>query len=261
MKITLAQINPTVGDLKGNLKKIEQIVKEHHDQTDLIVFPELVLTGYPPRDLLLEPWFICNIDQAINQLIQISKENPSVGFLIGLPTQTKQTFGKLLYNSALLFSEGKIIFRQHKKLLPTYDVFDEHRYFEPSQKLEVIPFKNQVLGITICEDVWKDEMQYRTKDPVEELIKKGATMIINLAASPFHLTKENQRLKIFQDHIAKHQCPMLFVNQVGGNDELIFDGKSFCLNNKGKVCVQLPAFEESVQTFELENIRQYKAYR
>jgi NAD+ synthase (glutamine-hydrolysing) len=256
MKITIAQLNPIIGDIKGNLKKITDVLsKSKLDTSDLVIFPELFVVGYPPRDLLERSWFIKNIQNAILEITRISQGYPQIGILLGSPLPNTKKTGRGLNNSALLISKGKILIKQNKTLLPTYDVFDEARYFDMAAKIDVVPFKDEILGITICEDAWNDEelwpKRYYPFDPIEKLTKKGATVLINIAASPFHIGKEDVRFRIFQNHAKKHHIPFVFVNQVGGNDELIFDGRSMVIDKMGNPIVVFPSFKEHIESFEL----------
>ena len=256
MKITIAQLNPIIGDIKGNIKKITDVLLQcRHNSSDLVIFSELFISGYPPRDLLERDWFIKKIQLAISKITKISKEYPQTGIIIGAPLPTIKQTGRGLYNSALMIYQGRILIKQNKTLLPTYDVFDEARYFDVANKINIVPFKDEKLGITICEDAWNDEelwpKRYYPLDPIEILKKKGATILINISASPFHIGKEQVRFRICQNHAKKHHIPFVFVNQVGGNDELIFDGRSMIIDNQGNPIVILPSFKEHVQTVEI----------
>jgi len=252
MKITIAQLNPVVGDVKGNLRKATHVLSEHAKNSDLVVFPELFLSGYPPRDLLEKPAFIGKIEEAVNKLLEVSNKYQNTGILIGAPTPTGKKNGKGLYNSAVLICQGKIAGAQHKMLLPSYDVFDEIRYFDPAEEVKPIEFKGEKLGITICEDMWNDPVLWPGKiyssDPVERLAAAGATMIINISASPFYAGKEDIRYHLIRNHAKKRGMPFIFVNQVGGNDELIFDGRSMCVDKEGEVFAVFPCFREHVET-------------
>lgn len=253
MKITIAQMNPTVGDIDGNLKKIKDTLEYCVGvSTDLLVFSELFLVGYPPRDLLERPWFIAKVEKSIQEIKEISKQYPETGILFGAPVNSGKDSGHGLYNSALLIYNGETISKQHKSLLPTYDVFDEARYFDPAPGIETVPFKDEMLGISICEDAWNDPEIWIKRnysfDPIEQLHKKGATVFVNISASPFHIGKEKTRFRILQSHAGKHQTPFVFVNQVGGNDELIFDGRSMFVDETGKPVEIFPSFREHVET-------------
>ena len=257
MKITLAQLNPTVGDISGNVAKVTQTLAQcSKDSPDLVVFPELFLVGYPPRDLLERPSFVARTEEAIRELLEVSQKYPQTGIIVGAPQLGQQSAGKGLHNSALLIHQGQLLFTQHKSLLPTYDVFDEPRYFDPAANDPVVKFKDRTLGISICEDAWNDPALWHrptySYDPIEVLAEKGADLIINIAASPFHRGKEKLRYDIVRSHATKHRIPFLFVNQVGANDELIFDGRSICLDGAGDLMAVLSPFVEQVETISLD---------
>ena len=256
MKITLAQLNPIVGDISGNLKKLIAVLKkESSNFSDLVVFPELFISGYPPRDLLERSAFIEELQIAVQKILALSQQYPKTGILFGIPRPTGKNHGKGLYNSALLVQNGKIIEQVNKSLLPSYDVFDEARYFDPADEIHPFKFKNEVLGISICEDAWNDpELWYRPVynfDPISKLVKMGATLLINISASPFHMGKAETRFQLIQNHVTKHRRPFVFVNQIGGNDELIFDGGSLVFNQNGDIITRLRAFESSCRTIDL----------
>lgn len=255
MKITIAQLNPVIGDIDGNLAKVVNAMLQcSRDSSDLTVFPELFLAGYPPRDLLERPRFIERVQKAVDEIKKISTDYPQSGILIGAPLPTGKNTGSGLYNSALLIYQGQIIFTQHKSLLPTYDVFDEARYFDSAPDIHTVSFKGETLGISVCEDVWNDPDLSKKRNyplnPVEVLARKGATLFINISASPFHVGKEQIRYRILRNHAKKYRLPSVFVNQVGGNDELIFDGRSMCVDREGELIDILPSFMESVQTID-----------
>jgi NAD+ synthase (glutamine-hydrolysing) len=257
MRITIAQLNPIVGDIRGNLKRAEIELSKANGNSDLIVFSELFLTGYPPRDLLERADFIEQIKAAIEELLCISRKYPQLGFVMGTPTPTGRNKGVGLYNTAILVQNGKILGSQHKYLLPTYDVFDESRYFEPATETNVIPFKNCMLGISICEDMWNVPNLWSKRlyslDPIRLLAEKGATVILNLSASPFYAGKEKIRYGLISNHAKKHKIPFIFINQVGGNDELVFDGRSMYLNSEGKILELFQAFKEEVKTINIDH--------
>lgn len=269
MKITIAQLNPTIGDTPGNLQKLAEglrIAKE--DDSDLLVLSELYLVGYPPRDLLERKWFIDRAKDAIVDLLALSTKFPDIGILVGCPTETGKPTGRGLYNSALLIQDGEILFTQHKSLLPTYDVFDEGRYFEPVPAtikyegdtlipgIKVFKYKGETLGISICEDAWNDPELWDKRlydfDPIEALANKGATLLINISASPYDVGKDTVRFRIVSNHASKHKLPFIFVNQVGANDELIFDGVSICVDRDGNPFEIFPPFVEKIQTVDTE---------
>jgi len=255
MKITVAQLNPVVGDIEGNLEKIKNtLVQCQREEPDLVVFPELFLTGYPPRDMLKRPWFIERVQDAIQDLIEFSREHTQSAILFGAPQPTEKDIGHGLFNSALLIHKGEILIRQHKSLLPTYDVFDEARYFDSAPEIDIVKFNGEVLGISVCEDAWNDPELWPRRmyplDPIEKLVQMGATILINISASPFHMGKEEIRYRIVQNHAKKHGAPFIFVNQVGANDELIFDGRSMFVDGAGEAVEILPPFKEQVITVD-----------
>lgn len=260
MKVTIAQLNPVVGDIDGNIEKVKTaLAKSSDDKTDLIVFPELFVVGYPPKDLLEKDWFIQKVDQAISRLAQISVEYPETGLIIGAPLPTGQDIGKGLANTAVLIYQGEVLLVQQKSLLPTYDVFDEARHFDPAVETEVISFKGEQLGISICEDAWNDpdfwpDHLLYDEDPIQKLVDGGATLLINISASPFHLGKDELRYNLIRNHAQKHQIPFVFVNQIGGNDDLIFDGGSMCFDGQGNPIFVAPFFQEYLRTVDMKEL-------
>lgn len=261
MRISLAQINPVVGDIAGNLDRMVATIEECHlYDPDLVVFPELCITGYPPRDLLERDWFIEKALAAVEEMTKVSKEYGRMGIIIGAPQTTGREAGRGLHNSAILLHRGEVLHVQHKSLLPNYDVFDEARYFDVARSIEPVMFRGESLGISVCEDAWTDPVLWPERhypiDPQRWLVASGATFLINISASPFHVGKEEVRFRIFQRHAMKFDVPFVFVNQVGGNDELVFDGRSMCIDSDGNPIVLLPAFEEEVTTFYIdENVK------
>uniref|UniRef100_A0A7C4XLX3 Glutamine-dependent NAD(+) synthetase n=1 Tax=candidate division WOR-3 bacterium TaxID=2052148 RepID=A0A7C4XLX3_UNCW3 len=256
MKIAIAQLNPVVGDVEGNLNRIIQTVKEMDKKADLIIFPELFLCGYPPQDLLERRWFIKKIERAIEEVVRISAHYPDIGIIFGTPYPTYKNSGRGLYNSAIFIHFGLINHIQHKSLLPTYDVFDEARYFDPASEVNTIKFKGENIGISICEDAWNIpelwQRQVYDNDPIEILVQKGSTLLVNISASPFTVGKDEIRFKILRNHTRKYGIPFLFVNQVGANDELIFDGQSMFIDKNGMPVEVLPPFEECVKIIDTE---------
>jgi NAD+ synthase (glutamine-hydrolysing) len=256
LKITICQLNPLVGDIEGNAKKITGVLAQTKAQKpDLIIFPELFLTGYPPRDLLEKPWFIERCSAAIKNLTETSWDHPETGLIFGSPTLTGKDSGKGLYNSAIFIHNGRQLTAQHKTLLPGYDVFDEVRYFDPADSVGLIDFKGERLGVTICEDAWNHPDLWPKRkpydyDPVADLAKMGASLLINISASPFEAGKERTRFELIGRHAKKHGSPFIYVNQIGGNDELVFDGRSFGVDKKGHMAWSLPAFQDDVVTID-----------
>ncbi len=248
MKIALAQINPTVGDIEGNSRKIVERIEEGRSAgASLVVFTELALCGYPPRDLLLKPAFIKANVAAVNRIAESCR---GVASLVGFVASNEDPGGRTLRNSAAYCADGKVCEVRHKSLLPTYDVFDEHRYFEPSDNVAILEHEGVKLGVSICEDLWNDEQMIGRRlyrgDPVGELSRAGAKLLVNLSASPFFQDKHAFRTRLFGKQAAEHRLPILFVNQVGGNDELVFDGASTVIDGDGKVVAQAKAFDEDL---------------
>ena len=246
MRIALAQINTTVGDIAGNERRILAAYQRGVDAgADLVVFPELALAGYPPRDLVLKREFVRQNSLALQRLAAATS---SVGMLVGFVGENTARPGRHVTNSAALLHHGAIAAVRHKTLLPTYDVFDEDRYFEPATDNLVIPYRDQRLGVTICEDVWNDEdfwpeRRYRP-NPAATLAANGATLLLNLSASPWHLSKERTRHDMLASLARKTQLPVVYCNLVGGNDELIFDGQSVAFDRTGSLVARGKAFEE-----------------
>lgn len=264
MKIKLAQLNPIIGDIEGNLNKLQQTISELENGTDLVIFSELFLTGYPPRDLLVKPWFIKKVKSALAEIKKMSRE-VEAGILLGTPMPTPKKYGRGLYNSAVLIYQGEIIFSQNKSLLPTYDVFDEARYFDSAEEIGIVNFKGEKLGISICEDMWNVEERWQQnryhRNPIEELAAMGADVLINISASPFSIGKDNTRYQIIKNHVQNYNLPFIMVNQVGSNDELIFDGSSLVVNQSGKIIEELASFTEAIKTVDLnkKSCKKYKA--
>ncbi len=255
MKIAIAQLNSTIGDIEGNLAKIDQALSScAGDNPDLLVFPELFLTGYPPTDLLEQPAFIEKLQSGIAHLCAMSKRFPQTGILCGTVTPTGKNTGRGLYNSAVLVCGGELVFSQHKSLLPTYDVFYETRYFDPGEEILVYPYKDELLGVSICEDAWNVPEIHPPRryacDPLEILADKGASLFINISASPFYVEKELLRYQLISNHALRHKLPFVFVNLIGGNDELIFDGRSMSIDSSGNLTAMLPSFEERIEIID-----------
>ena len=258
MKITIAQLNPVVGDIAGNVAKIRRTMAEVHGQSDLAVFPELFLVGYPPRDLLERADFLAAVRAGIQAVVDLSRDHPQSGILFGAPQETGGDRGKGLYNAAILAYQGRILHSQPKSLLPTYDVFDEARYFDPAPAVRTAVFKDETLGISVCEDAWNDpECWPRGRayglDPLAEEAGQGATLFLNISASPFHMGKESLRHRLLQRHATRHRLPIVYVNQIGANDELIFDGRSLALDANGDALYVGAPFAEEIRTIETAN--------
>ncbi len=253
MKIALAQLNPTVGDFAGNSAKILEFAQRASQRgADLAVFSELCLCGYLPMDLIERPQFI---DRNERELACLAKKLP-IPSIIGYAARASGSTGKSAANAAALLASGKIEFVQHKMLLPTYDVFDESRYFQPATAQNVFPFGGQKLGITVCEDIWNDKTFWAKplyeRDPVAELIAKRATMIINISGSPYTIDKRALRLDMLRALAKSHGRPVVYVNQVGGNDSLVFDGDSVVVLPDGRIPAQASSFVEDLVLFDTE---------
>lgn len=249
MRILLAQINPTIGDLIGNTEKILYGISRAKElKADLVVFPELCVCGYPPDDFLLLHHFISAIKQP---LAKIQEESKGITVIVGTPREEK----KRLYNSAAVFSDGELLGFQDKSLLPTYDVFDEHRYFTPATSLNVWELCGKRVGITICEDIWQHsgllhEATY-TFDPIAELKSSKPDFLINISASPYSVSKFPRRIKVCSKAAESLHCPVLFCNQVGSNDGIIFGGHSAYLGSDGKLLQCAKGFEEDYMLVDL----------
>ncbi len=256
MRVTLVQVDPKVGDIEGNVKKLRRVIETIPQQsTDLVIFSELFLTGYPPMDLLEKDWFMDEVKQGMDEIKAISRSRDDLGILLGCPLPTGSMVGKKLFNSAILFDKGSILVYAGKSLLPTYDVFDEARYFSPFPEVVTLSFRGETLGISICEDAWNDPLFWPEggmyeRDPIQELVDKGATLIVNLSASPFSVGKIKARYDLLRGHVRRNGLPFIYVNQVGANDELVFDGTSMALDGKGNPLAVLPSFEEGLVTVD-----------
>ena len=256
MEITIAQINPTVGAFKENVNKICTFIdKAKSKRSDLVVFPEMSLTGYPPRDLLDKPRFITDNLKSLNIIKEYTR---GIAALVGYVDLNSDQRGKHLYNAAALIQNGRIISKHYKTLLPNYDVFDENRYFESGQSVSIALLNGVKFGITICEDIWNpadiNKRSFYSFDPVNELVNLGAEFMINMSASPFEKGKIDVRSSLISGLAAKYKIPFIYANQVGGNDDLIFDGNSVVADNTGKVVANGVNFDEDIFTVEIGNM-------
>ena len=252
MKIALGQINPIVGDFAGNSAKIIDYARRAKSQgAGLILFPELSICGYPPRDLVERASFVSHNREAAEH---IAAETQGIAVICGLVTPAHAEAGKSVMNSAALLLEGKIKFVQSKMLLPTYDVFDEVRNFAPARSQVLFPFCGKQMALTICEDAWNDKhfwnRQLYSVDPVEALIRSGGNFVLNISASPFWAGKRELRRDMLATIAKNDHVPVVFVNQVGGNDSLVFDGSSLVFDREGKVIAQGKSFEEDLVLFD-----------
>ncbi len=254
MKIALGQINPTVGDFSGNAAKIIDFAgRARTAGAGLILFPELSVCGYPPRDLVERPSFVARNRETAER---IAAETRGIAVICGLVTPAHAETGKSVMNSAALLKDGAIAFLQSKMLLPTYDVFDEMRNFAPARSQALLPFAGKQMALTICEDAWNDKhfwnQRLYTVDPVESLVQAGGNFVLNISASPFWMGKRELRREMLATIARQDQVPVVMVNQVGGNDSLVFDGSSLALNCNGDVIAQGKSFEEDLVYFDSE---------
>lgn len=253
MKIALAQLNYHIGNFKSNM---ELILKEVNSAktagADLIIFAELAICGYPPKDFLEFESFISDCENAI---CEIAEACHGIAAIIGAPSKSELKRGKRLHNSAYFLANGVVHSVHHKTLLPTYDVFDENRYFESAKEHDLIEYKDKTIAITICEDLWNIEgdMKYSTS-PTELLDLKRADFMVNIAASPFSYQQQKERQKVLSWNAKKYQLPIFYVNHIGAQTELIFDGGSCVVNKLGELCAELAYFESETVVFDIENL-------
>ncbi len=258
MKVALAQIAPVVGDLDGNLARIESALAEASRQdAGLVAFPEMTLTGYPPHDLLERPEFIARNRAALDAAAVMTRRGPAA--IVGFVDRNEDERGKPLHNAAALLAGGAVVSVHHKVLLPTYDVFDEARYFDAGGPVATTELAGHRLGITICEDAWaQSELTPRpryARDPLAELVAAGAELLINVSASPFTLPKRDHRPQMLAGAARRLGVPLLFVNQVGGNDDLVFDGHSLAIGPDGARWARGPEFEDALLVVDLDERR------
>ncbi len=252
MRIRIQQINVIVGDIEGNSALVLTALREaENDRIDLLILPELVICGYPPMDLLERKAFI---NAVIHENERIVRATGQTALLFGTFQKNAESRGRPLFNAAILAHEGSIVDEVHKTLLPTYDVFDEFRYFEPNREMRVIEWAGRKWGVTICEDIWnnQNEHNYHTYDiePADELKELGAEVLVNISASPFTKRKPEMREDMLQRHARRLGIPLFYANQVGANTELIFDGISSVISADGEVLIRLSTFEEDRGDFE-----------
>lgn len=252
MNIALAQINTTVGDFAGNIDRIVKYARRAQGRgADLVVFPELALCGYPPRDLVERPGFIRKSEA---ELVRLARLLPPIPALVGYVRRSHAVQGKAAADAAALIKDGKVVLDYTKILLPFYDVFDESRYFEPGQSIGLHEFNGFKLGITICEDVWNDKhfwkKQLYSRDPVDECVRGGANLLLNIASSPYSTEKIQLRHDMLKAIADTRHIPVVYVNHVGGNDQLVFDGSSMAFSARGELCARARSFEEDLVIFD-----------
>jgi NAD+ synthase/NAD+ synthase (glutamine-hydrolysing) len=256
MRIALAQINPTVGDLPGNAARMVEAARQAAGRgAEVIVFPELSLAGYPPRDLAEKPSFL---DLNAAELERVARETAELDacMVCGYAARSQAGAGKRALNSAAVLEGGQVRFRQNKTLLPTYDVFDDARYFRPSERAELCTMRGRRVALTVCEDAWNDRTYWTQRlyerDPVEELFDAGAELMICVNASPYSMGKREIRRRMYRSAARRYGKPVIYVNQVGGNDQLVFDGSSFAMNGAGEVIAAARSFEEDLVLADLD---------
>jgi NAD+ synthase (glutamine-hydrolysing) len=257
MRIALAQIDPFIGDFSGNIRKIcEFIERARKQECHLVVFPELALIGYPPRDLLDKPSFV---EESKKYWSEIRKESRGIGVICGVVEENRKGSGKPYYNTALFFHDEVLLGRYHKRLLPSYDVFDEERYFEPGDEAFWIDFKGERIAVSICEDIWNvsDYLPGRLYhcDPIADLRDASVEILINLSASPYHMGKADWVSGLLQTQATESNMHIVYVNQVGGNDELIFQGHSMVWDKAGKLAATGRNFREDLVVYDTKTFR------
>lgn len=255
MKIAIAQLNFHIGNFEGNLGKMLWAVKEAKSQgAGLVCFAELATVGYPPRDFLEFEDFIELAEHSVQEL---AKAAQGIAIVVGSPTKNPVVEGKDHYNAAYFLAEGKVQHVQYKTLLPTYDIFDEYRYFEPATEWKVVEYQGKRIALTICEDIWNigNENPLYTVCPMDQMITQLADFILNLSASPFSYTQAKTRIRIVKANVLRYGIPMFYVNHCGAQTELIFDGGSLVVSPDEHVFDEMPYFEECIRTYDLDEVK------
>lgn len=255
MKIALAQINYHIGNFEANqAKMLQAIAKAKANGVDLVLFAELAVCGYPPRDFLEFRDFIHHCTEVVNNLAAASY---GIGIIVGGPTVNPRTEGKDLFNTAFFIADGKVQAEVHKALLPTYDIFDENRYFEPGKEFKVVEFRGQRIAITVCEDIWNvgNHNPLYTTCPMDELIQQQPDFMVNISASPFSYSQAETRINVCKANCQRYKLPLFYVNHVGAQTELIFDGGSLVLAANAMVYDELPYWEEAYREYNLADIQ------
>lgn len=254
MKIAVAQINYHIGDFSGNLSKIRSCIEKARSlKADIVCFGELAVCGYPPRDFLEFNDFI---RLGLESIEEIRKATKDIAVVVGAPTPNPVKEGKDLFNSAYFIANEEILYIQHKALLPTYDIFDEYRYFEPGSRFDVVEYKGKKIALTICEDIWNigNENPLYTICPLDEVVGKNPDFIINISASPFNYDHAESRIKIIRANVERYKVPMFYINHVGAQTEIIFDGGSVIMGPEGRIYEELPYFKEVLKCYELDEV-------
>lgn len=258
MKIAIAQLNYLIGDFEGNLKKIESYTQTAKAQgADLIIFGELAICGYPPRDFLEFNDFINRAEESIEKVIGFSD---GIAIAIGSVSRNPVVEGKDLFNSMYFIADGEVLRVQHKALLPTYDIFDEYRYFEPAQEFACVHYKGKVIALTVCEDIWDAGLENPLYQfcPLDRVTHENPDFIINVSASPFNFSHAEARIDIVKANVDKYKIPMFYANHVGAQTEVIFDGGSLVVSPDGKVHREMPYFMEAMEIFDLDEVLESK---
>lgn len=256
MKIAIAQLNYHIGNFEGNAQKMLDAVAVAKSQgADIVVFSELSVCGYPPRDFLEFDDFIKQSDATVQRL---AKAADGIAIVLGAPARNPVVEGKDLFNSAYFLANGEVLHRSDKALLPTYDVFDEYRYFEPANTFNVVHYKGKKIALTVCEDIWNigNENPLYTICPMDEMMPQQPDFMLNLSASPFHFQQAETRIHIVKENVKRYGLPIFYVNHAGAQTELIFDGGSLVVAPNGEVYEELPYFKECVKTFDLDDVMQ-----
>ncbi len=255
MKISIAQLNYHIGNFQGNLDRMNKAIdKALEEASDIIIFGELATTGYPPRDFLEFSDFIERSNEVIEQLTQRSKD---IAIVVGAPSVNPVAEGKDLHNTAYFLADGKVLATHHKSLLPTYDIFDEYRYFEPAREFGVVDFKGKKIALTVCEDIWNIGNENPLYDvcPMDEMMPLNPDFMINVSASPFSFDHAKDRLDILKENVKRYKLPIFYANHVGAQTEIIFDGGSVVMSPDGSVYREMDYFVEAVETFELDQVQ------
>jgi NAD+ synthase (glutamine-hydrolysing) len=254
MKIAIAQLNYIIGDFEGNTTKMLNAIQIAKKQgADIVAFSELATCGYPPRDFLEFNDFINRAEKSIDEL---KKASQNIAIVVGSPTINPVIEGKDLYNSVYFLYEGEEKFKQHKTLLPTYDIFDEYRYFEPASEWGIVEFKGKKIALNICEDLWNigNKNPLYTINPMDEVIKYNPDFVINISASPFDYNQSNDRLKVLKANVERYKIPFFYINHVGAQTELIFDGGSVVMSPNSQVYEEMSYFKEEIKTYDLDDV-------
>ena len=258
MKIAVAQLNFHIGNFEGNVKKMLKAVATAKKQgADIVCFSELATCGYPPRDFLEFDDFIRLADEAVQTLAKAAK---GIAIVVGSPSKNPKIEGKDLFNSAYFLANGKVQHVQHKTLLPTYDIFDEYRYFEPATEFKIVKYKGKRIALTVCEDIWNignDNPMYDIC-PMDELMPQKPDFMINVSASPFSYNHSKNRIHVLKSNVERYKVPIFYINHAGAQTEIIFDGGSLIMSPNGNVFEELPYFKESIKTFDLNEVKKGK---